>query len=330
MPRILVIGANGYIGNALALSLVRSGDHTVWGVARTQDKARSLALQEVAPILCPDPIDTGDAWHDVVRKHHIDIVVDASSSGPGALKFLDAVKKLGQERLDIAAKEDVKIQKLGFLYLCGVWLHGDTKAPVTDTMPPGTSFSPAPPVTLVKDRPRWEQTILKAQDVLDVLIVRPALLYGGEARGWTSIFQPLVTAAQSGASVAQVPLKEDAAPALIHVDDVASGMHAAVDKLHLIAGTGAYPIFDLTTSHEYFKNIVDAAARVLGFQGKVEYVGPGDNVFLQGLTCSNNNNGARAKQLLGWAPKRIGMLPRVDMFVKSWLAASAHASGLVD
>ncbi|KAG8744337.1 hypothetical protein FRC10_010317 [Ceratobasidium sp. 414] len=37
----------------------------------------------------------------------------------------------------------------------------------------------------------------------------------------------------SGASTAQVPLEGDAAPALIHVDDAASGMHAAVDKLHL-------------------------------------------------------------------------------------------------
>ncbi|KAG9075298.1 hypothetical protein FRC06_010166, partial [Ceratobasidium sp. 370] len=305
MPRILVIGANGYIGNALALSLVRSGDHTVWGVARTQAKARSLAVQEITPVLCPDPINASDAWQDVVRKQHIDIVVDASSSGPGVLKFLDTVKELGQERLDIAAKEDVKIQKLGFLYLCGIWVHGDTKIPVTDTMPPGTSFSRAPPVTLVKERPRWEQTILQAQGVLDVLVVRPAVLYGGAARGWTPMFQPIVTAILSGASSAQVPLKEDAAPALIHVDDVASGMHAAVDKLHLIAGTGAYPIFDLATSHEYFKNIVDSAAKALGFQGKVEYVGPGDNLFLQGLTSSNNSDGARARQLLGWTPKRI-------------------------
>ncbi|KAG8683978.1 hypothetical protein FRC08_013970 [Ceratobasidium sp. 394] len=197
-------------------------------------------------------------------------------------------------------------------------------------MPPGTSFSPVPPVTLVTERPRWEQTILKAQDVLDVLIVRPALLYGGAAQGLTPIFQPIVTALQSGASTAQVPLKEDAAPSLIHVDDVASGMHAAVDKLHLITGTGAYPIFDLTTSHEYFKNIVDTAAKALRFQGKVEYVGPGDNVFLQALTSSSNNDGARARQLLGWTPKRIGMLPRAETYVKSWLAASANTFNLVD
>ncbi|QRV78346.1 NAD(P)-binding protein [Ceratobasidium sp. AG-Ba] len=326
MPRILVIGANGYIGNALSLSLVRSGDHTVWGVARTPEKARSLAIQEISPILCPDPIEAGEAWHDVVRKQHIDIIVDASASHGGVLRFLEDIKKLGQERLDIAAKEDVQIQRLGFLYLCGVWLHGDSKLPTSDTIPPGTSFSPAPSITLTADRPRWEQNILKAQGILDVLIVRPALVYGGEARAWAVPFRPILEAIKSGASTAQVPLKEDAAPALIHVDDVASGMHAAVDKLNLIAGTGAYPIFDLTTSHEYFRNIVDKCAKALGFEGKVEYAGPGDNIFLQGFTSSANNTGARARQLLGWMPRKIGMLPQADIYAKAWLAGVSDAS----
>jgi nucleoside-diphosphate-sugar epimerase len=326
MPRILIIGATGYIGNALCLSLLRSGDHTVWGVARTQEKARSLAMQEVTPILCPDPINDGQAWHEIVHKHHIDVVVDASSAGPGVLEILKAVKRLGQERLDTAAKEGVQAQKLGFLYLCGIWVHGDSKIPVTDTMPVGTASALVPPNTLVLERPRWEQAILKAQDVLDVIIVRPSLLYGGTAWGWSAILYPILSAAQSASSAAQVPLKEDAAPGLIHLDDVASGMHAAIDKLPLIAGTGVYPIFDLTTSQENFKGIVDAAAQAIGFQGKVEYTGPGDNVYFQALTSSNNSDGARARQLLGWVPKRIGMLPRVEMFARAWMAANVDAS----
>jgi nucleoside-diphosphate-sugar epimerase len=113
---------------------------------------------------------------------------------------------------------------------------------------------------------------------------------------------------------------------LIHVDDVASGLHAAIDKLPLIAGTGVYPIFYLTTSQEYFKNIVDAAAKAIGFEGKVEYVGPGDNLFLQALTSSGNSDSARARQLLGWTPKRIGMLPRIETYARAWKAANTDAS----
>ncbi|KAG8736855.1 hypothetical protein FRC12_017422 [Ceratobasidium sp. 428] len=320
MPRVLIIGATGYIGNALALSLLRSGDHTVWGIARTQDKARSLAVQEIAPVLCADPIHDGAAWHEIVRKHHIDVIVDCSTISPDVLIMLDALKRLGQERLDTAAKEGVKVQKLGFVHVCGIWVHGDSKLLVSDTTPVGTASAPVPPVAFSAARPGWEQTILKTQDVLDVVIVRPGLVYGGTSWVFTAAFQPILNAVRSGATAAQVPLSEDAAPSLVHVEDVASGLHAAVDKLPLIAGTGIYPVFDLATSHESFKSITDGVAVALGLKGKVEYVGPGDNGFFQALTSSTNCDSARARQLLGWAPKRFGMLSKVGIYAEAWRA----------
>ncbi|KAG8738920.1 hypothetical protein FRC10_006389 [Ceratobasidium sp. 414] len=320
MPRILIIGATGYIGNALALSLLRSGDHTVWGIARTKDKARSLAVQEITPILCPDPIHDGGVWHDVVHKHHIDVIVDCSMISPDVLVTVDALKKLGQERLNTAANEGAKAQKLGFLHVCGTWVHGDSKGLVSDTTPVGTASAPTPPLAFSAARVGWEQTILETQDVLDVVIVRPGLVYGGTSWVFTSAFQPILDAIQSGATTARVPLYEDATPSLIHVDDVASGLHAVVDKLPLIAGTGVYPVFDLATSHESFKSITDGVAQALGLKGKVEYAGPGDNAFLQALTSSTNCDSARARQLLGWVPKRFGMLHKVDVYARAWAA----------
>ncbi|KAG9076694.1 hypothetical protein FRC06_009361 [Ceratobasidium sp. 370] len=320
MPRILIIGATGYIGNALALSLIRSGEHTVWGIARTKDKARSLAVQEITPVLCPDPVHDGGVWHDIVRKHHIDVVVDCSMISPDVLITVDALKKLGQERLDTAANQGAKVQKLGFLHVCGIWVHGDSKGLVSDTTPVGTASAPTPPMAFSAARVGWEQTILKTQDVLDVVIVRPGLVYGGTSWVFTPVFQPILNAVQSGATTAQVPLYEDATPSLVHVDDTASGLHAAVDKLPLIAGTGVYPVFDLVTSHESFKSITDGVARALGLKGKVEYAGPGDNPFFQALTSSTNCDSARARQLLGWAPKRFGMLHKVDVYARAWMA----------
>jgi len=283
-------------------------------------------MQEIAPVLCPDPINAGEVWHDIIRERHIDIVVDASTAGPGAIEILEAVRALGRARLDTAAKEDVMIQKLGYVYLSNILVHGDSKAPVTHTMPVGVASSPVQPAKLVTNRPHWEQNVLKSQDVLDIVVIRPSLLYGGASWGWGTIFYPILNAMKTSTPTAQVPLKEDATPGLIHVDDVASGLHAAIDKLHLIAGTGVYPVFDLITSHEHFKSIVDAAAKTIGFEGKVEYMGPGDNVFFQALTSSSNSDGARAKQLLGWTPKRVGMLSRVEVYARAWLAGNVDSS----
>ncbi|QRV92434.1 NAD(P)-binding protein [Ceratobasidium sp. AG-Ba] len=326
MPRVIVIGATGYIGNALALSLVRSGNHVVWGIARTEEKARPLAVEEINPIICADPIKDGAVWHDVVRKHHIDVVVDCSPISPDILVLLDAVKKLGQERLETAAKEGVKFQKLGFVHVSGTWLHGDSKVMVSDTTPAGTPSAPSPALTISAARPGWEQIILKAQDVLDVIIIRPGLVYGRTSWVFSPVFQPILDAVRSGASTAQIPIYADAIPSFVHLEDVASGLHAAVDKLPLIAGTGVYPIFDLVTSHEPLRFIAEGAATALGLNAKVEFVGPGDNVFFQALTSSSNCDSSRARQLLGWVPKRVGMLPKIDVYARAWLANVEGAS----
>ncbi len=54
MPRILIVGATGYVGQAIALGLVHSGNHIVYGLARSDHKARSLAQLEIIPVLCED------------------------------------------------------------------------------------------------------------------------------------------------------------------------------------------------------------------------------------------------------------------------------------
>lgn len=47
MPRILIIGATGYVGSALAGELLRSGGYTVYGLARNPNKAKQLAAKEI-------------------------------------------------------------------------------------------------------------------------------------------------------------------------------------------------------------------------------------------------------------------------------------------
>ena len=44
--KIFITGATGYIGLNVALALRRAG-HAVWGLIRSEDKARLLAGQEI-------------------------------------------------------------------------------------------------------------------------------------------------------------------------------------------------------------------------------------------------------------------------------------------
>ena len=88
MPRVLLFGATGYLGSAIARSLIASGNHTVYGLSRSSGKASALAAQEIVPVVCPDPANDPEPYLDAIRKYKIDIVVDATAAYGDSRTFL--------------------------------------------------------------------------------------------------------------------------------------------------------------------------------------------------------------------------------------------------
>ena len=54
---------------------------------------------------------------------------------------------------------------------------------------------------------------------------------------------------------------------LVHMDNVVTGMHLAIEKFELISGSSVYPGFDLTTSYENMGLLLISAAKEMGFRG---------------------------------------------------------------
>ncbi|KAN0117768.1 NAD(P)-binding protein [Hyaloscypha variabilis] len=323
MPNILIIGATGYVGTALSQSLLRSGNHRIYGLARSPSKALSLSATEVTPILSTSPSTLNSTLTTAISTHHIDIIIDVSGANQESASLLALVKQIGAARLEKAAQDGVTVvPKLGFIYCSGTWVHGSSNEIVNDLMPVGTKDSPTPPAELVAWRCELEREVLSARDVLDVMVVRPALVYGRSCAIWTGLFEPLFQAAKAGSGeVVKVAADEESRPGLVHVDDVAAGFHAAVDKLPIISGTGVYPVFDLQTSQESMRDILGAAAREMGFVGKVELAGAGEDLFAKAMCTTGNCSSGRAKTILGWTPRREGFVEGMGVFVKSWEAS---------
>ena len=119
--------------------------------------------------------------------------------------------------------------------------------------------------------------------------MRPALNYGRESTHWTLLLEPIVA--------------------------------AAVERLPLLAGTSVYPIFDLATTSESMQTILDAAARELGYRGRVQLQGAGDDAFAQAISASGNLDSGRARQLLGWRPTRLrGFAAGMHFYALAWEA----------
>jgi nucleoside-diphosphate-sugar epimerase len=188
--------------------------------------------------------------------------------------------------------------------------------PVNDLTPVG-STAPTLPTTLTAWRPQLEQEILAASDVLDTMVIRPALVYGRSSAIWTALFEPLLSVTQVTVSI---PIEPTSRPALVHVDDVTSSLHAAVDSLPCIAATGVYPVFDLGTIQESMCDILEAAARSFGFRDKVQSAGAGDDLYMQAMSVSGNLCSGRVKEILGWVPRKVGFVSGMDVFGKAFVA----------
>jgi nucleoside-diphosphate-sugar epimerase len=166
--------------------------------------------------------------------------VVSSGADAEAAKVLETVLAAGKARVQTYAAQGIVGPKLGFVYTSGTWVHGSSILPVTDLDVVGSNtLSAAQSPALVAWRPAMEQSVLKARDILYVMVIRTALVYGRSSTIWSSFFAQVLLAKQVDSEIAQVPLIPSQ-PSLIHVDDVASGLAAAVDKLPLFSGTGMF------------------------------------------------------------------------------------------
>ena len=331
MARILVLGATGYLGGTVSLTLLRTGLHTVYGLTRSKSGAKSLAAQEVIPVVCPDPANDPDPYLDAIRSKQINVVIDCTAAYGDSVKFLHAVQQLSQERLKMFKKEGIEQgPRIGYIYTSGAWVHGDSPEPVSDLDPVGTPSAAAKVLELVAWRPAIEREVLGSRDVMDIMIFRPATMYGRASSAWGGLFAPIAQVVKEGKGEVEMPLPREARVPVVHVDDVADAIARGVGSLEVLGGIGGYPALDLVGSKERLGDILDEFAKVVGAsEGRTLEVrlsaksaGESGNAFLEAMGSTVNMTSARAKQLLGWEPRREGLLSGMDLYAKAWEASS--------
>src|SRR4051794_19952291 len=158
---VLLIGATGYIGSAVAGALQAVG-HRIHGLARSDQAARTLQARGITPV----PGDLQEPARLEVVAHAADAVIYAGFIQHNAVAHVER-----------AAIEAIirGLQETGrpFIYTSAVWVlgHGDTSM----MNPPIPRDTPASPV--------WR--LLVEIEVLDAnargaegMVIRPAVVYG--------------------------------------------------------------------------------------------------------------------------------------------------------
>ncbi|KAL9051503.1 MAG: hypothetical protein Q9162_005976 [Coniocarpon cinnabarinum] len=284
MPSALILGATGYLGLPLAQSLLRSGNYSVYGLARNSEKAKTLTKNEITPVI--GDVNDPSSVSSVLSSAPIDLVIDATSAYESASGILKAVADASKSRMSKLGKENApNVPKIGFVYISGSWVHGSVDGPVSEMLVPGTSMAKGKPAVAVGWRPAHEQAILRSQDVLDVAIV---------------------------------PADVDSRPGIIHVDDVVSGVHGVADRIHGLLGS--WPVFDLVGEHVTVRETLEGVKKIMGVKAPLDFTGNQGNPFFEALGLVNNNQSSRANLVFGWQPKRKDFLLNLEKYVKAWTA----------
>ncbi|KAL7893067.1 NAD(P)-binding protein [Trichoderma sp. SZMC 28014] len=328
MPNVLVIGATGYVGSALSEQLIRSGDHYVYAVSRSDEEGFRLATKEIIPIR--GSLDSPQEVFELISSNNIDIIVDTTSYNDKTTKsrLLNVIAGAENLRQQQLAKKQLIQPKLGFVTVSGIWTQGSTEDPYgsfQQMAPEATSVQPEE--GLVESKALYEQEVLAARVSLDVAILQPSFIWARGGAAWTRILGPLVEGARTGTTdtlkIAVDPA--DQIYCFTQIDDVAAAIELAVNKLQLINGNSVHPVFELVGDQFPIGLLCERDAKYFGCKGKAELVKPEGTGFLDVIGGNRDANRTRAEQILGWYPKKRYFLRDTFIYANSFMAALALA-----
>ena len=276
--KVLVTGATGYIGSAVADALLQAS-HSVVGVARTVEADQGLRRRGITPRRAD--FKQPDSLTEPLQS--CDGVISAGTTNDGRLDSEAIAHML--RRLKGTGKP--------FLYTSGVWVLGDTKGKVLD------ETAPVNPIPLVAWRAGVEKLVLgAAADHVRSIVIRPAVVYG-RSRGIPAMF--IQSARQSGAA-RYVGTGENRWP-MVHVDDLADLFVRALEKapagaLYHAGDGSAYRVKEIAEAASFG---ADAGGRSESWP--LEEARKTLGAFADALALDQQISSETARRELGWDPR---------------------------
>jgi len=297
--RVLVTGANGYIGLQTAIQLRIEG-YVVYGLVRSKEAGAVLEKHEIIPVIAEfNDLKTLDGALDKVTCV-IDNVVAPAGADPS--KFADANRAL-IALLQASAKRAGNTRKR-YIYTSGCLVYGNH---------PGKTLTEEDPRTqkLLQWRINFEDEVAALgsgkDSLVDGTVLRAGWVYGEQ---WSPQQAPNFQGDKDG-NIEILGNPDKHAP-WIHLYDLASAFVACVGS-KATAGE-QFNVADDTRATS--SQIKEACCRAAGVQGKV-VAKPAATDFWSMLMESSANclvSSDKLKRLTGWKSKHGPLLDHVETY----------------
>eukprot|EP01132_Coremiostelium_polycephalum_P001459 gene1459-1839_t len=283
MTSVFILGATGLIGGEVAAQFIRKG-YQVYGLARTEEKAKHLQTLEIIPVL-----GTGkdvSIWGPVAER--VDIIIEAMAD----YKDHESQEVVYQEIARIAKRHPVTI-----IYTNGVWQYGTHKELITEH----TTLENAP--NLMKPRNTLRQKYID----LGAIIILPSLVYGGNGAHSAYYFR--------SADKGEITLynTSEQYQSYIHYIDIASMYVAAAERASSLRGE----TFIAADHIHKVVDVVKAVGSALGKDIKINYETP-SNDYYECLALSQRASNSKAKIKLNWTPTQRSLIDDPKKYYDAW------------
>lgn len=211
----LVLGANGYIGNAVARAFVRSGWIT-YGLIRSTKSAHSLATEEILPVI--GSIDDR-ASHSRIEEQlpsTLDAIVSTTEDHSDYVRHYESIvhllRSLSKASLAGGTKPIV-------IFTSGCKDYGPGPHYATDPgLAPHTEESPIKPPAFLTLRAEYSPHIFENADIFSPVLVRPTNVHG-RSSSFYGLFLDVAQRAATSHIPLVVPVRPDSICHSLHVDD---------------------------------------------------------------------------------------------------------------
>lgn len=208
---VLVTGANGYVGNAVAKAFARACWRT-YGLVRREEAVGDLARNEIQPLVGPSDGAIFDGLGDVT----FDVVVSNTEDRTDRSGHFAAVRVM----LDKAvARSEAAGRRPLVIFSSGCKDYGAMKERHGDpALAPHTEESPLAPPDILSPRCAFGARLLdKAETPYDAVVLRPTTVYGLSS----SLYGSLFDLAARSRDVLTIVGDPDAVMHSCHIDDCA-------------------------------------------------------------------------------------------------------------
>lgn len=316
---VLVTGANGYIGNAVAKAFSRAGWRT-YGLVRRQEDAADLAENEIVPII-GTPADL--AFMGQLKGVQIDTLVSNTEDTSDPKRHFEKVRVMIDE---ITRRGSHTAQRPLVMFTSGCKDYGMMSLKDGDAgLAPHTELSPMNPPVQLAPRKDFGLSLLKASGtVYDATVLRPTIVYGHSSSNYGALFDR----AASSSGTLRLQADPGAIMHSLHVDDCGDAYVALAEhpERDAVAGNA----FNISNTHyETAQEIGEALAKCYGLD--LELVAPVDVNPRSADGLANFwqwVGSSKLRELTGWSERRTSFVDGIGIYRLAYEAFASRRRGL--